>query len=281
MTDLQRSYEHCRSVACRADSSFYWTFSRLPQAKRQAMYALYAFSRKADDCGDNPQPAAARRAALDCWRRQLEQALQGRYQGPLWPALADTVRRFEVPPQHLFELLDGVALDLEPVRYETFEQLRRYCYLVASTVGLACIHIWGFSDPRALQLAETCGLAFQLTNILRDLREDSLRQRIYLPQEELAYFDCPPERFRSGRVDDSVRRLMQFQVARAEGLYAQAEGLHALLHCDARKSFGLMFDTYRRLLHEIRRRDGDVFSRPVKLRFWQKATLLGASWWPS
>jgi phytoene synthase len=241
------------------------------------MCALYAFSRRTDDLADSDKSTETRRVQIDTWRRELQDALEGRGQSFLWQALHDTTVRFAIPDEYLLAIVDGVAMDLSPPCYETFEELNDYCYHVASAVGLACIHIFGFQDNRAKKLAETCGVAFQLTNILRDLSEDADHGRVYLPREELAQFDCDPEDFRRHEVNSRVRGLVRFQIARAEQLYDEAAPLAALLHPRGRRAFVLMFSTYRTLLAEIKRRDGDVFTRPVRLGYRGKLKALVAA----
>ena len=150
MTQLTASYSACRRMARRSASTFYYSFWLLPRPQRSAMHALYAFLRHTDDLGDSAEPIEERRAELAAWRRSLERALAGQFDNPLWPALADSVERFRIPPEYLFDAIDGVEMDLDRSRYETFAQLTDYCHHVASAVGLACIHIWGFRDPAAL-----------------------------------------------------------------------------------------------------------------------------------
>ena len=186
--ELAQSYAFCRRLSRLRHSSFYASFWLLPRDKRPAMHALYAFMRYTDDLGDSSLPVARRRAALQCWRRSLDDALAGRFGAegadgrPLLPALADTVRRFAIPREHLHAVIDGQEMDLDAVRYETFAQLAGYCEKVASAVGLACIHVWGIRDDGALEPARKCGIAFQLTNILRDLREDCAGRSICPPR---------------------------------------------------------------------------------------------------
>lgn len=263
--DLQDAYRYCEQLARASGSSFFRSFRLLPAEQRQAMYALYAFSRQTDDLADSNEPAETRRVQIADWRHQLREALGGNGRSPVWQALYDTKLRFAIPDEYFVAIVDGVAMDLSAPYYETFEELGDYCYHVASAVGLACIHIFGFEDPRAKRLAVTCGVAFQLTNILRDLSEDAVQGRIYLPREELAQFDCHPEDFQPGQMNSRVRELVRFQIARAEQLYDEAAPLASLLHPRGRRAFVLMFSTYRTLLGEIKRRDGDVFSRPVRL----------------
>ena len=186
MISVDQSYAYCRRIARSRARNFYYSFLLLSAQQRKAMCAIYAFMRYCDDLSDEP---GATRAAIDRWRAEMEEALEGRFgDHPMWPAFHHTVRRFGIPHQYFREMIDGVASDLEPRRIETFEELYRYCYQVASVVGLTIIHIFGFDTRSALPLAEKCGVAFQLTNILRDIREDAGRDRIYLPAEDLQRF---------------------------------------------------------------------------------------------
>ncbi len=267
---LADSYRHCQRLARRTASNFYYSFLLLPGHKRRAMYALYAFLRSTDDLGDSAAPAEQRRASLEAWRASLDAALMGQFDSPLFPALADTIARFDIPPKYLHSAIDGMEMDLETRRYETFEDLRAYCYCVASTVGLSCIHIWGFSDPAALAPAEQAGVAFQLTNILRDLKEDSQRGRNYLPLEDLRRFHYSEDELLRGVKNGRFRQLMDFQIERAESLYAASRELERWLHPDGVGVFRAMSGIYHALLQEIRRREGDVFSRRVRLSSYRK-----------
>lgn len=270
---LAESYAYCQRQARAAASNFYYCFYLLPREKRLAMCALYAYLRKTDDLCDGDQPRAERQAALDRWRREVESALAGETSDPILPALVDTVRRFEIPHAYLLEVLDGVQMDLDERDYETFAELEHYCYRVASVVGLACIHIWGFRDRAAIEPAIHCGTAFQLTNILRDLHEDAQRGRLYLPLAELRRYGCCREDLQRGVCTEPVRELVRAEIARAETLYEKAAALAPYLHPQGQRIFGAMVDTYHALLREIARRDGDVFGERVRLSRWQKLRI--------
>ncbi len=270
---LAGSYAYCERLARREAGNFYHAFRVLPRGQRRAMCALYAFLRVTDDIGDGPGPPAAKLAPLADWRRRLDLALAGCYTHRLHAAFHHTVTTHGIPRAYFDAVVDGVAMDLGPVRYATFADLYRYCYHVASVVGLACIHIWGFTDERANEYAESAGVAFQLTNILRDLAEDAARDRVYLPQEDLDRFGYPAERLRHGERDERFRALMRFEIERARGYYAAAEPLAALLSPTGRAIFGVMTRTYRGLLDVMERRDYDVFTRRVRLSTWRKLGL--------
>jgi phytoene synthase len=276
-SELEASYAHCQQIARRSSSSFYYSFLLLGRPQRQAMCALYAFLRRTDDLGDSDAPSAERRVALSAWRQSLQRSLAGQYDDPLLPALADTIRTHGVPLECLKEVIDGVEMDLEPTCYESFDDLAHYCHHVASAVGLACLPIWGCTSAVADVPARSCGLAFQLTNILRDLKEDAQMGRVYLPREDFERFGYTPEELKAGVRNDRFRHLMQFQIERAEQLYAAGSDLVSHLSADGQRVFGSMVAVYSALLAEIKRLDGDVLSRRVQLSRWQKMRI--ASQW--
>lgn len=289
---VEASYRYCRRIARSSGSNFYLSFLLLGRPKRRAMDALYAFMRHTDDLGDIPSPLAARQEALGQWRAEVTAALtqtpkpvwvqdSPSLAAPLLPALLDTVCRFRIPPEHLLAVLDGVQMDLENRCYETFADLTEYCRRVASAVGLACLHVWGYHSDEALKPAEQCGLAFQLTNILRDLKEDSQQGRVYLPREELRLCDYAPADLAAGVADARFLRLMQLQLERAEQLYREAAGLFEYLPRDGQRALGMMITVYHRLLEEIRRDPAAVLSRRVSLGKAEKCRV-AARWllWP-
>jgi phytoene synthase len=279
---LRASFAACHEITAAANSSFPVAFRLLSPAKRRAMDALYAYMRVTDDLADEPGESEQKRAKLTAWRTGLSAALAGTFTHPIHPALADTVSRFGIPPPFLFDAIDGMETDVGSVRISTFAELYPYCYRVASAVGLACVRIWGVrpgvsagdTDPPA----EAAGIAFQLTNILRDLGEDSARNRVYLPADELARFDCPPERWRDPACADRFCELMRFQVARARDYYRRGSALVPLLSPDGRAIFHVMCGAYRRLLDEIERADFDVFTRRVRVPKWRKAAVCASGW---
>lgn len=267
------SYAWCERLARREAGNFYHAFRLLPADQRRAMCALYAFMRVADDLTDGPQELAEKRLALAEWRRQFEAALEGVYNHPLHPAFHHTFEQYGIPRRYLEDVLDGVGMDLDTDRYSTFADLYCYCYRVASAVGLACIHIWGFRDERAIVYAEAAGIALQLTNILRDLGEDAARGRVYLPREDLDRFGYTVADLEQGRYDERFRALMRFQVERAQGYYESAAPLADLLDRTGRAVFLVMLRTYRGLLEAIVRRDYDVFHGRIRLSRWRKLWL--------
>jgi len=272
MNATDRSYEYCRRVARHRAKNFYYSFVLLSRPQRNAMCAVYAFMRYCDDLSDEP---GATRAAIDQWRAEMEEALEGRFSShPVWPAFYHTVRRFRIPHQYFREMIDGVLSDLEPRRFDTFEQLYRYCYQVASVVGLTIIHIFGFDTRSALPLAEKCGVAFQLTNILRDIREDAERGRIYLPGEDLRRFGVSEEDLVAGRRNEPFLRLMAFESERARAYYNESRPLLDLIHPRSRASLWALIAIYSRLLERIEHSNYDVFRRRVRLPLWEKSWIV-------
>ena len=228
--------------------------------------------RYCDDLSDEP---GATRGAIDRWRAEMEEALEGRFSGqPVWPAFHHTVRRFGIPHQYFREMIDGVASDLEPRRFQTFDQLYRYCYQVASVVGLTIIHIFGFDTRSALPLAEKCGVAFQLTNILRDIREDAGNGRVYLPLEDLERFGVTEEDLRAGNRSDAFVQLMRFEAARARAYYSESQPLLELIHPRSRPSLWALVSIYSGLLDRIERTNYDVFARRVRLSSLEKSWIV-------
>jgi phytoene synthase len=278
---LAESIAYCRRLTRRTADNFGFSFLTLPRERYNAMCALYAFLRLSDDWADDAAvPVAERQARLAAWRREVADALAGRPAShPVLPAVVHLVRTYGVPPQYLFDVLDGVAWDLQPSVIATFDELADYCYHVAGAVGLCCIRIWGFRDPAAEGLAIDCGVAFQLTNILRDIGEDSRAGRCYLPAEDLQRFGVAPDEFRTGRLDERLRGLLRFEAERAWSYYQRAEQLPALLEPCGRPVLRVMLDIYGGLLREMERRQFDVLTTRVRLPRWKKWWLVGRALW--
>lgn len=272
MNAVDQSYAYCRKVARSRARNFYYSFLLLSAQQRKAMCAIYAFMRYCDDLSDEP---GATRAAIDRWRAELDEALEGRFSGhPVWPAFHHTVRRFGIPHQYFRDMIDGVGSDLERRRFGTFAELYRYCYQVASVVGLTVVHIFGFESPKALGLAEKCGIAFQLTNILRDIREDVERGRLYLPAEDLARFGVTEADLAAGVRNAAFTSLMEFETARARRYYEESSPLLELVHRRSRASLWALIAIYSRLLERIERRHYDVFTRRVRLSPLEKSWIV-------
>jgi phytoene synthase len=273
MNGLGRSYSWCERRARQAAKNFYPAFRLLPAAQRRSMCALYAFLRLADDLADSEETLERRRLALQQLRHDLRQAFQGAVPHVLFPALVDTVRRWQIPTQLLEEALDGVEQDLTKCCYATFAELSHYCYLVAGTVGLCCMHIWDYHEESGREAALAAGRALQLTNILRDIAEDTRRGRIYLPSEEMARFGVSADDLRHERYDERFQALMQFQVQRVYEQYQAAAPLTQWLPPPGRAVFQVLTGTYRALLDEIVRCRYDVFAWRVRLPRWFKVWL--------
>ena len=272
MITVEQSYQYCLRVARTRAKNFYYSFVLLSRQQRKAMCAIYAFMRYCDDLSDEP---GASRAAVERWRNELEEALEGRFsEHPVWPAFHHTVRRFGIPREYFQQMIDGITSDLEPRRIETFDELYGYCYRVASVVGLTIIHIFGFDTRSALPLAEKCGVAFQLTNILRDIREDAERGRIYIPAEDLRRFGVTEDDLRAGRRDEPFLRLMRFEAARARSYYNESAPLLELIHPRSRSSLLALISIYSRLLERIEGRNYDVFSSRVRLSLFEKSWIV-------
>jgi phytoene synthase len=273
-SSLSRSFAYCERLARREAANFYPAFRILPAPQRRGMCALYAFFRITDDLGDGPAPVPDKRQGLDRWARALDDALTGSYSHPAHAALHAVVRQYAIPRTYLEAVLDGVAMDLQPVAFARFDDLVPYCHRVASAVGLCCIRIWGCTDDRANKYAEAAGIAFQLTNILRDLREDAGRDRVYLPLEDLKRFAYTPDDLRLGVQNDRFRELMHFEIERARSFYAQAWPLANFLPPAGRAIFQVLMQTYHGLLDAMERSNYDVFSTRVRVSRWYKLLLL-------
>jgi 15-cis-phytoene synthase len=273
---IEQSYRFCRNVARSRAKNFYYSFLLLEKPRRDAMCAIYAFMRECDDLSDDP---SADRAGLPerlaTWRMELNRALHGHFDNnPLWPAFHDTVQRYGIPHRFFHEMIDGIASDLEPREVRTFDELYRYCYQVASVVGLTVIHIFGFDSVKALLLAEKCGIAFQLTNILRDVREDAWLGRVYLPLEDLERFGVPVEQLKTGKEDQRFRDLMRFEAARAHAYYDESAPLLELIHRQSRRSLWALRAIYLRLLARIEKANYAVLERRVSVPARTKIGLL-------
>lgn len=299
--NIATSYRQVKKIARQSRSSFYRSFWLLPPEKRRAMCALYAFARITDDIGDCDAPVSLRRKWLQWWRQttainlladpadavcvipdglplstaQWPVDLQTRAVDVL-PAMRDAAARFEIPSRYLLEIVDGVLADQKKTRFDTFEQLEHYCYLVASAVGLACLHIWGFQAPLPTRAAIDCGLAFQLTNILRDVSEDAKRGRIYLPQQHWHQHGLCEDDLLKPRPGDRLRCLILDEVRRASDLYDSGWNVWDSLHPDGRPMFSMMWRTYRRLLTRIEADPNGVLLRRVSLTTAERLNLVSS-----
>jgi phytoene synthase len=269
---LAESQQHCRAVAKSRARNFYYSFVLLPPEKKNAMCAMYAFMRYCDDLSDEP---GANRTAIDRWRDALTEALAGRPDSnATWPAFLAAVERYAIPHEYFYDMIEGVASDLEPRPVATFDELYRYCYRVASVVGLTTIHIFGFTSPEALPLAEKCGIAFQLTNILRDIREDAGLGRVYIPAEDLARFGISADDLSAGRRTDRFGALMDFETARARSYYRESAPLLGMIESESRPSLWALVRIYSRLLERIMESHYDVLVRRISLSAAEKSWIV-------
>ncbi len=292
---LRAAYSVCRHIARSAAKNFYYGFLVLPKHKRNAISAVYAFMRRADDIADDPSiPLQQRRAKLDEWVNALCKVVAGeRTDDPVLFALADSQKRYNIPLELLQKLVQGTAMDLPEqtaanpaldgtipqLQYETFDQLYDYCYHVASVVGLICIRIFGYRDPRAEKLAEQTGVAFQLTNIIRDVREDARMGRVYLPREDFARFGLDVQAMTNGSAPALLRPVLEFEALRARGFYRAAEDLLPLIDEDSQPALWTLVEIYRRLLERIIARNYDVFSEKVGVPTAEKLSVLSKGFW--
>ena len=313
--ELEAAYGICRAIARREAKNFYYSFCVLPKNKSNAMCAVYSFMRKADDLADDETLSVeARREAMAAWTANWREARSAAaVSDPIFLALNDTQRRFGISDELLEKLVQGTTLDLQPVQpgvtrltidpkvsrpeigssgtaagqtaaarpldvYDTFDDLYRYCYLVASVVGLVCIRIFGYADPRAEELAERTGIAFQLTNILRDVREDAERGRIYLPQEALRRTGSSVESIckvcAGSPVDAATRELLRMEIERAREYYRGAADLIPLLDPEARPAMRVLAQIYRELLERIAAHPEAVFQKRVSVPKARKLAIL-------
>jgi squalene synthase HpnC len=280
--NIETSYAACHQIARAARSNFYYAFYLLPKPKRDGLAALYAFMRLVDDVADEGDDLATKQRGLARWRAALDQVVTGTEHysegssalalqswphgaGEVLPALVDTMRRFHMPARYLHDLISGAEMDLTIKNYPTFDRLKEYCYRVAGTVGLTCTHVFGFSDPRALDLPEKLGLAFQLTNIIRDVHEDSALGRIYIPDEDLARYNVSPQDFAKNEATLGVRELLRFEADRAWQMYEEGAELLDLVDADSRGTLWLLVHTYNALLARIESLDFAVFGERVRL----------------
>ena len=274
-TEIAQSYAECRRVARAAASNFYYAFFMLPQPKRDALSALYAFMRLVDDVSDTVGGVAEKQSGLARWRAALDAAVSGEVSAhPILPAFADTIERFGIPPRYFHDLISGAEMDLTVSGYATFERLREYCYRVAGTVGLTCLHVFGFDDPRAPDLAEKLGIGFQLTNILRDVPKDYEMGRVYLPQEDLERFGVRAAELAHGPLTPALRDLLAFEAGRAWAFYREGVELLPRVHADSRAALWALVRIYSGLLRRIEQGGYDVFSMRVRVSAPEKTGIL-------
>lgn len=270
--------EYCQDKAARSGSSFYYSFLFLPKERREAITALYAFCREVDDIADECQDRDIALVKLEWWRQELQRTFAGSPTHPVSQALLPAIRRYDLALEQLAEIIDGMEMDLQLVRYADFKSLQLYCYRVASVVGQLAATIFGYTDRGTLKYAHDLGIAFQLTNIIRDVGEDARRNRIYLPQDELAQFGVSESDILAGRDSDAFRALMAQQASRAQQYYQQA--MQELPQADRRSQRpGLVMSAiYQAVLHEIVRDDFPVLRQRVSLTPLRKLWLAWRTW---
>lgn len=287
---LSHAYAVCRGISRRAAKNFYYGFMVLPAEKRNALSAVYAFMRHADDISDEPGvDPLLKRQKLNEWLEAAKTVFTGKpTDDPVLMALGDAQKKFKIPPELFEKLVYGTSLDLDipPASAEapailcnTFDDLKQYCYYVASVVGLVCIRIFGYEDSKAEFLAEDCGLAFQLTNIIRDVKEDASMGRIYIPKEDMARTNLTAANFSSSLLKDpaqaqQLRPALEYEAERARKYYESAKWLMELIEEDSRAALWVLVEIYSRLLQKITDRNYDVLTERVRLTLWEKLKVL-------
>lgn len=270
--------DYCQQKAAQSGSSFYYSFLFLPPPRRQAITALYAFCREVDDVVDETSDPALAQTTLAWWRNEVAQMLAGQPNHPVTQALMPHLQTFNIQGAHLLAVIDGMEMDLTQTRYLDFAALERYCWHVASVVGIMSASIFGYSDPRTLQYAEKLGLAFQLTNIIRDVGEDARRGRIYLPLSELKTHQVPVSELLNATHSDRFVELMRFQTRRAQALYDEAMSLLPAADRRAQRAGLIMAAIYRAVLEEIQRDEFRVLDHKISLTPIRKLWLAWTTW---
>ena len=271
-------HDYCQDKAAKSGSSFYYSFMFLPAERRQAITALYAFCREVDDVVDECHDLSLAQTKLEWWRQEVGRVYNGTPAHPVGHALKDVIKGFRLPQEQLLEIIDGMAMDLSQTRYLDFKGLQLYCYRVASVVGLLAAEIFGYQDRQTLKYAHDLGLAFQLTNIIRDVGEDARRGRIYLPIEDLQRFNVPAKDLLEARYSEQFRALMAFQAERAEKFYDQAFAQLPAVDRKAQRPGLVMAAIYRTLLREIAADGFLVLDRRTSLTPLRKVWIAGKTW---
>ena len=277
-TEIEQAYQHCQHVAKEQARNFYYAFVTLPLKKRRAIYAAYAFCRLCDDIADADLPLEAKVDELAYLQQQLEQSFRNEPNGPVFTALRDASDTFAIPMDYFLEVMRGARMDLTYSRYQTFDELKSYCYGVASAVGLICIQVFGYKDPSARDYAVDLGLAMQLTNILRDVKEDAQRGRIYLPLDEMREFGYSEEELFDDAINPAFLDLMAFQVRRAREYFDRGRQLIPLLSHRSRACPAILYGIYSRVLDRIERLGYNVFNGRIGLATSEKVLLTAKIW---
>ena len=277
---LDDSYAQCIAVTRERAANFHFAFKVLPEPRYRGICALYAFSRLADDYSDDESDPARVRETLRKWRAMFDAAMAGDPSGhAILPAVADTMKRYGIAPVYMHELLNGTDMDADKNRYATWGETYQYCYRVASVIGIMTIHVFGFNDAKAIALAEKTGIAFQMTNILRDLAEDAGRNRIYLPLEDLHKHGVSEQELLAAKDSPMLRQLVKAEVERTKVYYEAGRELIPLIASESRDALGSLVAIYSRLLEEIERRGCDVWTERVSLSTAEKARLAAGFMW--
>ena len=271
-------FEYCQQKAAASGSSFYYSFLFLPQPRRRAIMALYAFCREVDDVVDETHDASLAQTKLEWWRKETAAIYAGTPTHPVGLALKEVIKDFNLPKEQLLEIIDGMEMDLQQTRYLDFKALHLYCYRVASVVGLLAAEIFGYTDRQTQKYAHDLGLAFQLTNIIRDVGEDARRGRIYLPIEDLQKFNVPAKQILDAKYDDNFRALMEFQIERAEKYYEQAFAQLPAVDRKTQRPGLVMAAIYRTLLREIRADECRVLTYRTALTPLRKMWIATRTW---
>ena len=279
--DVEIGYQESRDITRREAKNFYYAFLTLPQERRRAIYVAYAFCRYCDDAVDTAESVDQKMATLESLHASLNDAYTGRTSYPLFLALADVADRHDIPEEYFKQVIHGVESDLTKVRYQDFEELRSYCYQVASVVGLICLQIFGYKDDSAREHAIDLGLAMQLTNIARDIQEDLGLGRIYLPQDEIARFGYSEEALEAGIVNESFIDLMRFQAQRARGYFDSGFKLLPYLSPRSRACPAVMGQLYSKVLQRIEEAEFDVFQHRISLSKTEKLRVTAQTWFTS
>ena len=284
-SQLEIAYDYCQRVARKQAKNFYYAFRTLPTPKRRAIYATYAFCRMCDDIADEDMPIDEKRRQFSETRNLLTESL--RCTGsevsndalpPEFAALSDATAAFGIPHHYYTQVIEGVESDLVKTRFENFEELKAYCYQVASVVGLICIEVFGYEDEAAREYAIDMGIAMQLTNILRDIKEDAERDRIYIPLDEMARFGYSEDDLKQGIIDERFRSLMALQVNRARDYYQRSQKLFPLIDAGATACPKVLHLAYRSILDRIDAQGYDVFSQRIGLTTFEKLMITGRLW---
>jgi len=276
--ELESAYEACRTITRREAKNFYYAFLTLPAAKRRAIYAAYAFCRHCDDSVDEETSTDAKLKALSDLQANLDSIYSGGASSPVYVALADVARNYDIPQDYFQEIILGVESDLVKDRFQNFDELKEYCYRVASVVGLICLQIFGYKDEGAKEYAVDLGLAMQLTNIIRDVREDLDMGRVYLPQDEMARFGYSEDDLRNRVRNEAFLELMRFQSQRAREYFDRGFKLLPYLSRRSRACPAVLGALYSKVLDRIEASDYDILESRVSLSKAEKIGITAKTW---